>query len=115
MAILERSDTILLMLSPEFDSVKSAVDVIHIFNGMGFESTKVIPIVNNIFPSQRMLLNKISQVLENRTLFEIPYESSSMIQAINLGKQLTFTAPKSEISQAILQLAKKCRSSETVP
>jgi pilus assembly protein CpaE len=112
LTILERSDTILLMLSPEFASVKSALDALGIFEKMGFASEKIIPIVNDIFPSQHMLLNKISQVLGNRTLLEIPYDSSSIILSINTGKPFMMTSPKSEISQVILNLAKKFSSKE---
>ncbi len=115
LTILERSDTILLILSPEFASVKSAIDAIRIFDEMGFKSEKVIPVVNDIFPSQHMLMDKISQVLDNRKLLKIPYESSSMIRAINLGKPLMMSAPKSEISQAILRLARKFSSKEALP
>ena len=79
---------------------------------MGFDAEKVIPIVNDIFPSQHMPLNKISQVLGNRTLLEIPYDSSSIIQAINTGKPIMMTSPKSEVCQVILSLASKFSSKE---
>ncbi|MDR3575775.1 MAG: response regulator [Anaerolineaceae bacterium] len=115
LTILERSDTILLMLSPEFASVKSALDVIKIFEKMGFESDKVIPIINDIFPTQRMDLNKIAQVFGNRPLLEIPYDSSSIIQSINSGQPFMVTSPKSDISRAILSLASKFNSKEKVP
>jgi pilus assembly protein CpaE len=114
LTILERSDIILLMLAPEFASVKSALDAIGIFEGMGIEAEKIYPIVNDIFPSQHMLLNKISQVLGNRILFEIPYDSPAMIQSINLGKPLMMTSPKSEISQAVLSLASKFSSKKVI-
>jgi pilus assembly protein CpaE len=112
LTILERSDTILLVLSPEYASVKSAFDAIEIFDRMGFGAEKVIPIVNDIFPSQYMPLNKISQVLGNRTLLEIPYDSSAIIQAINSGKPMMMTSPKSEVCRVILSLASKFSSSE---
>jgi pilus assembly protein CpaE len=112
LTILERSDTVLLMLAPEFASIKSALDAIRIFEGMGFESEKIMPIVNNIFPSQHIQLNKISEVLGNRTLLEIPYDSSSIIQSINSGQPLMMTSPKSYFSQAILGLASKFSSKE---
>ncbi len=112
LTILERSDTVLLMLSPELASVKSAIDAIEIFDRMGFAPEKVILIVNDTFPSQHIQLNKISQALGNRTLLEIPYDSSAMIQSINIGKPLMMTSPKSEISQVILNLASKFSSKE---
>jgi len=114
LTILERSDTILLVLSPEFASVKSAVDVVEIFDKMRFEPQKVIPVVNDIFPSPYIPLNKISQVLGNRTPVEIPYDSLAIIQSINSGKPILMASPKSEISQAFLDLASKFSSKETV-
>ncbi len=110
LTILERSDAIVLMLSPEFASVKSALDALRIFEEMKFPPERVIAVVNDIFPSQHMLMNKISQVLGDRSLIEIPYDSSAMIQAINLGKPLMMTAPKSEIGKVILSVAGKFSS-----
>ena len=107
LAILERADTILLVLSPELASVKSAIDAIRIFEEMGFAREKVVPVVNHIFPAHYMLMNKISQVLGNRDLLEIPYDSPAVIQAINLGKPIVMTSPNSEMSQAFVELAGK--------
>ena len=112
LAILERSDTILLILAPEFASVKSALDVIKLFDQMGFEPGKIMPVVNNIFPSQHMEMSKIAQVLGNRSMFEIPYDSSAMVQSINSGHPLLMTSPKSDISRAILGIASKFSSKE---
>lgn len=112
LSILERSDIVLLVLSPEFASVKSALDAIRIFEEIGIASEKIVLIVNQIFPSHRMLPDKISQVLGNRPLIEIPYDSSAIIQSINLGKPLIMTAPKSVISRAFFGLAKKLNSKE---
>jgi pilus assembly protein CpaE len=109
LTVLERSDTILLVLSPEFASVKSAMDAIEIFDSMGFEAKKIVPVVNDTFPAPHMALNKLSPLLGNRTLLEIPYDSS-FIQAINSGKPILMTAPKSEVSRVILSLASKFSS-----
>ncbi len=110
LTILERSDTILLLLAPDFASIKSAMDAIEIFKSMGFESNKIVPIVNNSFPAQHLPLNKISQFLGNRTLLEIHYDSSLFIQGINSGKPILMTSPKSEVSKVFLSLASKFSS-----
>jgi len=107
MTILERSDTILLVLAPEIASVKSAGDALEIFDQLGYNLEKVLLVINNIFPTQWLEAKKIVPVLRNRASFEIPYDSDGFVRAIITGEPLVSAAPKSEAGQAIISLAHK--------
>jgi pilus assembly protein CpaE len=107
MTILERSDTILLVLAPEIASVKSAGDALEIFEQLGHDLSRVLLVINNIFPSQWLPVKKIVPVLKNRPAFEIPYDSDGFVRSIITGEPLITTAPKSEAGLAIIALAYK--------
>jgi pilus assembly protein CpaE len=105
--IMERSDVILLVLSPEIASVKSTRDALKIFDKLGYDPEKVLLVVNAIFPNPQLTLKKILPILNNHPAFEIPYDSEGFVQAIMSGEPLITTAPKSEAGLAILSLAYK--------
>jgi len=107
MTVLERSDIILLVLAPEIASIKSAGDALEIFEQLGYDHSRVLLVVNNIFPTQWLAVKKIVPVLKNRPAFEIPYDSDGFVRSIITGEPLITSAPKSEAGLAIISLAYK--------
>jgi pilus assembly protein CpaE len=107
MTILERSDAILLMLSPEIASVKSAGDALKIFDQLGYDPRKILLGINNIFANYWLPVKKILPALNNLPSFEIPYDGNGFIRAVITGEPLITTAPKSEAGLSIISLAYK--------
>jgi pilus assembly protein CpaE len=105
LAALERSDIILLTLAPEILSVKSAADVLQIFQKLKIDLNKIILVMNKIFPASQLPLLKIIPVLEQCKAVEIPYDSEAFVQAIFNGSPVITAAPKSKASLAIAHLA----------
>lgn len=110
--VLERSDIILLVLAPEFASVKSAADALSIFQKLGYKMENVVLVINDIFPNNRLSMQKIRPVLRNQKAVEIPYDSDGFIDAILKGNPLVATAPKSAASLAIISLGYKLSAKE---
>jgi pilus assembly protein CpaE len=110
--VLERSDIILLVLAPEFASVKSAADALSIFQKLGYKMENIVLVINDIFPNNRLSLQKIRPVLRNQKAVEIPYDSDGFIDAILKGNPLVATAPKSAASLAIISLGYKLSAKE---
>jgi len=107
MTILERSDYILLVCTPEIVSVKSAQDALEIFAQLGYNLGKVLLVFNNIYPTQWLPAKNMTAVLKNRPAFEIPYDGERFVRALLNGQPLISTAPKSEAGLAIISLAYK--------
>jgi pilus assembly protein CpaE len=107
MTILERSDIILLVLTPEILSVKSTLDALEIFTQLGYDLSRVLLVINHIFPAQWLTVKSMATVFKNRPNFEIPYDGDRFIRAIITGEPLIATAPKSEAGLAIISLAYK--------
>ncbi len=112
LTLLERSDIILLTLSPELASVRAALDAIRIFDKLGYDMDKVLPVVNCIFTADRLPLKRIESALKKPVYAEIPYDSPIFIQAIHSGRPFMVTEPKSDVGLALTTLAYKLSSSE---
>jgi pilus assembly protein CpaE len=112
LAMLDRSDMILLLFTPELASVKSTTDSLQLFKEFGYVSGKVQPVANWTFPAAPLLLSRIIQKLEVSLFGEVPYDSSGFIQAVNTGRPPVITAPNSPAAWAIYQLAYKISAAD---
>ena len=107
MTILERSDIIILVCTPEIASVKSAQDALEIFAQLGYNLGKVLLVINNIYPTQWLPAKNITAALKNRPVMEIPYDGERFVRGLLYGQPLLTTAPKSEAGLAIISMAYK--------
>ncbi len=112
LTLLERSDNILLLLAPELASVRAALDAMQIFEKLGYDPAKVLPVVNCNFTADRLPLKRIESALKKTVYAEIPYNSPLFIQAIHAGRPFVLTDPKSDVGLALTSLAYKLSSSE---
>jgi pilus assembly protein CpaE len=51
--MLNIADTVMLMLSPEMASIRSAVCALNIYDRLGYETDKIMPVLNNLTPPIR--------------------------------------------------------------
>ena len=112
LTLLERSDIILLLLSPELASVRTALDAMQIFEKLGYDPAKILPVVNCNFTADRLPLKRIESALKKPVFAEIPYDSPLFIQAIHSGHPFIVTDPKSDVGLAVTSLAYKLSVSE---
>ena len=112
LTLLERSDIILLTLSPELASVRAALDAMQIFDKLGYDSAKVLPVVDCNFTADRLPLKRIESALKKPVYAEIPYDSPLFIQAIHSGRPFMVSDPKSDVGLALTTLAYKLSSTE---
>ena len=113
--ILERSDAILLVLSPEISALKSARDTLNIFEQLGYDMGKILLVINNTFPKFRLPAQSILPSLKNLPSLEIPYDSERMIKSISVGEPVVISAAKSEIGQAFFALASRLNVAQPDP
>lgn len=109
---LERSHTILLMLAPEMASAKAAIDALRIFEQLGYDMDRVIPVVNWPFPHYGLPQKTLEAALKRQVTVTIPHDSRAFIQAINTGQPASLINPTSKSSLAIASLAYELSSEE---
>jgi pilus assembly protein CpaE len=105
LTLLERSHTILLMLAPELASVKAAVDTMRVFEQLGYDLDRVMPVVNWTFPQYGLPQKNLEAALKHQINTIIPHDSKAFIQAVNSGQPSFITNPTSPSSLAIATLA----------
>jgi pilus assembly protein CpaE len=113
-SILERSDAILFMLAPDLASVNAAYQGFRIFEKMGFDRRRILPVLNEIVPHSSLNSEKIAKILETKIFADIPFDSIDMVRAINQGTPYLMLAPKSPASTAISKLAYKLISARNI-
>ena len=109
-SILERCDAIVLALSPDLASVNATYQAIRIFDEMGIDREKILPVVNNIFPRSSLTTVKISEGLKKEIFAEIPFDTINMVKAVNQGMPYFMLAPKSPVCTAFSKMAFKITS-----
>lgn len=106
-SVLERSDAIIVPLAPELASVNAAYQALRLFEEMGIDRRKVLPVVNEIFPKSSLNAAKIAEGLKKEVFAEIPLDSVNMVRAINQGSPYMTIAPRTPTSQAFTKMAQR--------
>lgn len=115
LAILERSDIILLVISDDLASINAGYQAIKVFSDIGFPPGKVQVVLNHNSPITSFTREQISESLKKSVLVEIPYDGKNMIKSINQGTPYIQSVPKSDTSMAIAALAYRISSSQMEP
>jgi pilus assembly protein CpaE len=105
LTVLERSDDILLVLSPEMASVKSASDALQVFDQLGFPPHCISPTINSVSPKGYLRTANVESVLGRGVTTVIPHESATFVQAINQGQPFVVANSKTKAGMVISSLA----------
>jgi pilus assembly protein CpaE len=105
--LLERSQMIVLMLSPDLASIMAAVTALEVLDQLDITSDRIMPVVNRIFAGNSFSTKDMQEAIKHKIFAEIPYNQMAFVQAINSGQPHLITNPNSAASQAIIALAHK--------
>ncbi len=105
--MLERSDAIIVPLAPELASVNAAYQALRLFEEMGIDRRKVLPVVNETFQKSSLTPAKIAEGLKKDIFAEIPYDSVNIVRAINQGTPYMMLAPRTSTSGAFTKMAQR--------
>jgi pilus assembly protein CpaE len=96
--MLNLADNVLMMISPEMASIRSAVCALNIYDKLGFTSEKVLPVLNNIVPLSGIKQTQVEKVLRRPVKYAIPNAPAEFIRSINFGEPLVVTYPESPVT-----------------
>jgi pilus assembly protein CpaE len=109
---LERSQSIVLMLTPDLASLKATVDTIRLFEQLGYDdSAEILPVINWTFPKDGLSQKSIESALK-RPIAEVIPHNPTFVRAINSGQPFFTANPKSKVSQVIANLASQLSATE---
>lgn len=107
LSVMDRSDIILLVFSPELASLKSTTDTLAVFKEIGVAQNKLLAVANWVFPPNPLLLKRIQPALKVEMVGEIPYEPMGVGKSLNTGHPLVVENPQLPAADAIRTLARK--------
>jgi len=100
----ENSDTLLITCPPEVVSVLVTRSLLEAFGVINVNPDKVLILLNNVAPKQRLNSAQVERGLGNPT-FTIPYGGEQLYRSVDVGKSFVLEQPKEPFSVAIKKLA----------
>ena len=103
--VLDISDEIIVVISPEMASVRSAAAAIETYKKLGYSMDKIKLVLNWTFERNGLARKNIEAALHHPVLAVLPFTPDVTIEAINYGKPFIASRPVDEISMILENLA----------
>jgi Flp pilus assembly CpaE family ATPase len=102
--ILSLLDKMIVLLSPDIPSLQSTATALQGLLKLGVPDQAIKLVVNQVNPHQALPVETIEKTLKRPILVSIPFEAE-MVRAVNSGKPLLLSYPKSPGAMALGKLA----------
>jgi pilus assembly protein CpaE len=99
--MLNMADQLVMMMSPEMASIRSAVCALNIYDKLGFSPEKILPVLNNIVPLSGIKQTQVEKVLRRQLKYVLPNAPAEFIRSLNFGEPLVITYPDSPVTAMI--------------
>jgi MinD-like ATPase involved in chromosome partitioning or flagellar assembly len=96
--MLNMADTVMMMLSPEMASIRSAVCALNIYDRLNCDLNKIMPVLNNLTPQSGIKQAQVEKVLKRPVKYIVPYSPNEFIRSINFGEPLVVHHPDSPVT-----------------
>ena len=101
---LEMASTIVLPVTPDMASLRSAVNTMRILKAVDIRQDKIKVVLNEIIPRAGLTREQMESGL-GKSVFVLPHAGPMFIEASNQGRPVVEAAPTIPASKAILELA----------
>jgi pilus assembly protein CpaE len=101
---LEMANTILLTVTPDMASLRSAVNTMRILKAVDISQDRMKVLLNEIIPKAGLTRDQMESGL-GQSVFVIPHAGALFIEASNQGRPAVEAAPTATASKALLELA----------
>ncbi len=109
---LEMANTILLPVTPDMASLRSAVNTMRILKAVDIRQDKIRVLLNEIIPRAGLTRDQMETGL-GKSVFVIPHAGPLFIEGSNQGRPVVEAAPTVPASKAIMELASTLCVSES--
>jgi pilus assembly protein CpaE len=111
---LEMANTILLPVTPDMASLRSAANTMRILNAVEIDKNKIKVLLNEIIPRAGLTREQMESNL-GQPMFVIPHAGPLFIEGSNQGRPVVEAAPGVPASKALLELASMLCVPESSP
>jgi pilus assembly protein CpaE len=105
LAVLDASQHIVMVLTQDVPSVRSAKRCIELFHRLGYDDRKIKLVVNRFHRNSKISAEVISEAIGLPVAHTLSNDFQSAIDAINRGQMLESIAPRSALTRDIEALA----------
>jgi pilus assembly protein CpaE len=105
LAALDQSNEIVLILTLDFPSIRSAQRALQIFDRVGYSRKKVRVLVNRWSKQVDLDLAQVEEFLGEPVIGSILSDYQTVVNSINLGNPLVKSDPRSKIGREIMRVA----------
>jgi len=96
--MLTAATDIILVISPEMASLRSAVGALNIYDKLGLNPRRIFVVVNQVFDASPIKQAQIERVIHRPVDMMIPYVPNEFIRAVNFGEPYISKNPDSPIA-----------------
>jgi pilus assembly protein CpaE len=104
---LDLADRVLVVMTPEIPSVKSAKQFLEIAEALQFPLERIDLILNKMMPRDGIRPEQLEGNIKHKILVRLDFDPKSARQATNQGLPLIVSEPKHPLSQAFITLAQQ--------
>jgi pilus assembly protein CpaE len=105
LAVLDASDLVLLMMSPEVASVHTTVQTLDTFNALNYPKDKVRVIVNYTNTRRALTLAQIESAIGVPVSLAVPNDPDFFVEAVNTGAPYVLLNPSGQGTRALQDFA----------
>lgn len=103
---LDEADEIFLLCEMVLPSIRRTIRVLETFAELGYKRDKIKLIINRYYDNREVSLDEIAKHVNQPVHWLIPYDSRSVISALNSGQTLDLVAPDSQAARSLTALAR---------
>lgn len=109
LALLDQSDLILLVTTPEMGPVRNTRRFLRLADTMGYGRERILVVVNRSDSKVGIEVDDIERSLELDDIVALPSGGRTLVTSINQGEPLVLSNPRSPWSKGILDLCDRIR------
>ena len=103
--VLQQSDVLLLVLRPDFTSVRNTQRMLDVLRQLGVSSERVRLVANGYGLRKQLSIGQMEQSLHMKIVHTVPFDASAVGLTINKGTPLVLYLPRAKISRSLRDLS----------
>jgi pilus assembly protein CpaE len=105
LAALDHADVILLVTTTDLVSLYTTKRAVETFRRLGYGAEKIRLVVNRYAKNKEVPLEKVEDILGQRSALALVEDMRGVLEAINMGKPLALSESKSPLVRQFAELA----------
>lgn len=106
LAAMDLADRLLLVVTPEIPSIKSAKQFFEVAEALTFSDDRIDLVLNKVIPRDGIRPEQLESSIRHQIQCQIPFDAKTVRQACNQGQPFVLSEPNSPLTEAIQNLAR---------